>query len=769
MVGSRVPSAVRGAASARALAGWAFTRSPDVAPFRSVLLGVAAILLAVPRQAAVAQQASCDDLGTPEVRGLTFRGNRTFTASDLSARIASTRMSRWAAVPLVGRAVTRVCLDAEAVRLDALRLLYFYRVRGFVDAQVEARVDTVGRGVAVRFEVREGSPLKLRTLRFEGLEGVPQAAELVRRLPSTRDDRFDEVVISAARDTLLRRLRNAGYPRADVFRAFTTDRAARAADVRLTVVPGPLARIGRVVVEVDTAGGRVPSVSPRDVRRLIGVREGEPYREAALVEGQRRAYQTDAFRAVAVDLDSAGADSVVNLRVRVAEQPMRAASVAAGWGTIDCLRAEGTYTHHDFLGGLRRLDLTGRVSRVGVGAPARFPASARALCAPDAYRDQYGDTLNYYLGATVRQPGLFGIGAVPEFTLYTEQRSEYNAYRRVTPLGFTAALTDLRVARHPVTLAYTLELGRTVASPALFCVVFALCSDDDRLIASEQRRFASLTASTQWNWQDDPAFPGRGGSLRIEARHVSRLVGADPDFRFNRFIGDLSGFTRLGAEGVLTARVRFGGLYDVEALAVSTAQRFIPVQERLFAGGPGTVRGFRPNELGPLSYRVLSYDTATGVARPGADRAIPVPVGGTQMVVANLEYRVRAPGLGGLAQVALFADGGQVWTRGRDSVRLAVGALRWTPGVGLRVVTAFGAIRLDFGYNAYQSVPGPAYFDEPVRLDGSGGALVCVSPQASGAVPGGGAPGACPSTFQPPRPTSFWRRITPSISIGQIF
>lgn len=764
--GGRAPRAARVAGPTRASAGSTRT-CPGAVALRPRFVVVLAACLAALRPGAVrAQSDACEALGTPEVRGLSFRGNRAFTASDLGSRIATTRMSRWADVPLVGRAVTRQCLDADAVRLDAMRLLYFYRVRGFVDAQVEPVVDTVGRAVTVRFDIREGQPLVLRTLRIEGLEGVPEAARFTRQLPSAPEDRFDEVVIAAARDTLLRRLRNAGYPRADVFRAFTTDRAARAADVKLTVVPGALARIGRVAVAVEAPPGRAASVSPDAVRRIFGVRPGEPYREGALVEGQRRTYQTDAFRGVTVDLDSSGTDSVVNLRVRVVEQPMRAASVGAGWGTIDCVRAEGTYTDHDFLGGLRRLDVTARVSRVGVGAPARFPASARALCAPDAYKDQYGDTLNYYLGVTLRQPGLFGGSAVPEVTLYTEQRSEYNAYRRVTPVGLTAALADLRVLGRPVTLAYTLELGRTVASPALFCVVFTFCDADARENASEQRRFAAITASTQWDWRDDPAFPVRGGSLRLEARHVSRLVGADPRFRFNRLVGDLSGFTRLGADGVLTARLRLGGLFDVEALAASSAQRFVPVQERLFAGGPATVRGYRPNELGPVSYRVLAYDTAVGYARPGVDRAVPVPVGGTQMVVANLEYRVRAPGLGGLAQVAVFADGGQVWTRGQDAVKLAVGALRWTPGLGLRVVTAFGVIRLDFGYNDYRAVAGPAYFDTPLA---TGGALTCVSPPAGAAAAVGGATGTCLATFQPPRPTSVWRRITPSISIGQIF
>jgi outer membrane protein insertion porin family/translocation and assembly module TamA len=292
--------------------------------------------------------------------------------------------------------------------------------------------------------------------------------------------------------------------------------------------------------------------------------------------------------------------------------------------------------------------------------------------------------------------------------------------------------------------------------------LFTSCDATDRAIVSAERRFAAFTLSTQLTRQNDPLRPTRGATVRIEARHVSPLVGADSSFRFNRLIADLTGYTQFGADGVLTARLRVGGLFELERLSNASNQTFIPVQERLFAGGPSTVRGYRPNELGPRSYRILSYDQSQDFAVPGQAREVPVPIGGTSMVVTNIEYRVRAPGFGGIAQLAVFADGGQVWTRGRDSLTFSVGALRWTPGVGLRVVTAFGAIRVDIGYNAYRPAAGAAYFDTPVA---AGGELICVSPDPSPQGPNV----QCQPTYQPLRSNSLWRRFTPSISIGQIF
>jgi len=53
-----------------------------------------------------------------------------------------------------------------------------------------------------------------------------------------------------------------------------------------------------------------------------------------------------------------------------------------GYGTLDCARVQGDFSDYDFLGGMRRLDLTARASKIGVGSPLRISdgASARAMC-----------------------------------------------------------------------------------------------------------------------------------------------------------------------------------------------------------------------------------------------------------------------------------------------------------------------------------------------------------------------------------------------------
>jgi outer membrane protein insertion porin family/translocation and assembly module TamA len=138
---------------------------------------------------------------------------------------------------------TRRCLDTLEVKRDPIRLLYFYSQHGFTGTKVGARVDTVRKqAVRVIFGIQEGDPIIIKDLTITGLDSVPRSDRIVRDLPIKVGERFDKIALEASRDTILRRLRNNGYPAADLFRSYESDSAARAASVKLDVAAGPRAR-----------------------------------------------------------------------------------------------------------------------------------------------------------------------------------------------------------------------------------------------------------------------------------------------------------------------------------------------------------------------------------------------------------------------------------------------------------------------------------------------------------------------------------------------
>ncbi len=755
---------------------------------RSSLAGLALLLAAAAPLGA--QETRCER-GDVEVRTLRFSGNTAFSDATLAAGIVTTPSSLLRRIFRIGG--RRHCLDRREFPLDVLRLTVWYRNHGFVDATVDTTVTPAGRGrVNVLFAITEGAPVVVDTVRFEGLDAVPERAQIIRGLPAVVGGRFDRYANRATKDTITRRLRDGGYPDAEAFLGYDLRAGQRRASVVFTVEPGARRRIGRVAITREGRTGTAPQVTERAVRRLAGLQEGQLYRERDLERAKRTLYQSEAFGQVEVQPGTVGPDSLFPVEVAVTEGYLRAARLGGGWGTLDCFRTTAELTEYNLFRTATRLELRGRVSKLGMGEPV---TGAEALCSRTAREDPYGEFLNYYASATLSQPSLLRASFVPTLSLYSERRSEYKAFLRTAPIGASLAL-NRALPRRTHSVGYSVELGRTEAAPALFCAVFSACVADDRDALQRLQRVAVLSAGSSYERTDNALDPREGVSGRVDVRYASRFTGSDARVQFTRLTADGSVYVPIGDDIVLAGRLRLGGVLG-PTLRLDERDLFVPAQERLFAGGPTTVRGFRQNELGPVVYIPDAYDTisvATGqpvnrfdvgdqVYFRSADsvRNRAVPTGGNAMAVGNLELRIASPVLTDLLRWTVFVDAGSVLNRGSGVASLKFKDFVGTPGVGVRIRTPIGYLRADLAYNPYDRAAGAAYFDAPIA---EGGALFCVSP-GNGLVvtkrllnpgdPGDPrtvveqAAGSCSRSFQPARPRGFFGRLVPTIAIGQAF
>jgi outer membrane protein assembly factor BamA len=145
----------------------------------------------------------------------------------------------------------------------------------------------------------------------------------------------------------------------------------------------------------------------------------------------------------------------------------------------------------------------------------------------------------------------------------------------------------------------------------------------------------------------------------------------------------------------------------------------VPTEERFYAGGANTVRGYGQNELGPV-VRVIDTVITREEQQDGqlvmvADSIIRTSAsGGNDMVLLNAELRFPLGGFGGRLSGALFVDAGGVFAR--DSVRSTGPGLRVTPGAGIRIASPLGPIRLDVAFNPYPVDPSPLYAKEAGAL-----------------------------------------------------
>jgi outer membrane protein assembly factor BamA len=445
-------------------------------------------------------------------------------------------------------------------------------------------------------------------------------------------------------------------------------------------------------------------------------------------------------------------DSLVTVLVQLSEGALRRLRLGAGYGTVDCFRTQSSWTLHNFMGDAQTLELDGRLSRIGAGSPTSAGFEEN-VCPGLRSEDPRFLRLNYRFTATFRERFLFDRRTSATLAVSAERRSELTAYLREA-YGGELSVTRQTPVRIPVTVSYSAFIDRTSADPATFCTFLDVCDLASTDIFTEFRLRSMVSLGLVRDRTDSPLDATRGSLLRVDLRHASTVLGSDTLRQFTKGVVDLAAHYRVGRGSVFSWRVRLGGVTSPRLQLTGERPRFVPPEERFYAGGATTVRGFSQNELGPL-VRVVQIDSNGTVVRL-RDRQGQVfdsligrlrtsPTGGDALLIGNAEYRFP---IGRRLSGALFVDAGQVLQRdGGDGGS----DLRITPGVGLRLASPIGPIRLDIGFNPYPPQSGPLFAVEP-----GGTELVRVTD-----------PAGVPVSFAPER--GFLGRLRVHFSVGQPF
>lgn len=636
------------------------------------------------------------------VRGLSFSGNHAIDAATLAAAIATTNSSTFARSSLlrwIGFGEQRL-FNEQDFRRDVLRLQVIYRRSGYLDVKVDTAVRRTPDAIYINFKITEGPPVRIDKLEIAGLDSFPEDERdrLIIDLPLAVGDVFSRYVLETSRDTLLTRLHNNGHPNALVTGRFGLDSAKRLARATLEAHAGTHAVFGqvRVVGHDQVDSGYIAS--------LVTAHTGQPYREEEIYRSQRALYGSELFRFATVTIDSthfSDTSTVVPMLVTVQEGKMHRALGSIGYATTDCFRVGAGWTARNALGGGKIIDLSGHVSKIGVGDPLGFGAE-RNICS-SLKEDSVGSRkANYGVTLSLRRNGFLSPDNALVLSAFSERRSEYKVYLR-EEVGLSAAISRETYARVPVTLTYRIAYGSTSANAVSFCAFFNACVAKDIAQLRERRVLATMTVNVVRQRVNNLLDPSRGSLLSLEGTVSSRFIGSSDRQQFLRIVGDASYYLPLTRSLVLATHLRGGAIYAPTIdLASGTAVNFVPPEQRFYAGGPNDVRGFDRNELGPVVYVVRDSSVdEDGVPDVNAVRV--AATGGNRVAVGNVELRFPSPIFSSRLRLAAFVDAGALWEGGETP------AVRVTPGFGLRFASPLGPIRFDLGFNRYKLQAGALY------------------------------------------------------------
>jgi outer membrane protein insertion porin family len=671
-------------------------------------LGTWAMAVALGLAAAGPARAQDPDPARAEVTGLEFDGARSFTREELSAAISSqaTRCREILYAPACWSGIgglERAYLEPGALEADALRLKIYYFERGYREAVITADTALDDDGVELTFRIEEGPPVRVADVT---IEGAPEALRLP-DLPVRTGDPFDVVAYEATRDTLLSLLRNNGWARAQVLLSYGIPRETPyAATVEYELMPGPQARIGGIEVE------GVEETTPELVRRMLTFDEGDLYDRSALLQSQRNLYGLQIFRHANVEAElDAEPDTLVPIRIRVAEGDMRRVRVGGGLNNIECGNIEGRWTSRNFLGEGRRFTVTGRLGNLLI--------DQCGFLVDDEYTSY--DNLTGLLSFDFNQPWFFGprnnIGA----GLFAERRNVPEVFVRSAVGGYVSVGRNLG-GNAAISLAYRPELTELKTPGDLFfCVSFVGCTFEEARVLQEPHLLSPITLSFSVDRTDALFSPSEGYVVRADFEHAGSYTLSD--FAYSRVLAEVS--TYLGEAGgvVLASRAR-GGVGWAHGGGAGSGTLGLNPQKRFFAGGPNSVRGFDQYRLGPSVLGIDAVPTLVDSATVGDEdvfwpgcaadaindgscdatvlaAAAPGefylrPVGGEVLLEGNLELRFPLPAFQGKLRGAVFLDAGQVW-RTRDEVRLP--DVVFSPGIGVRYYSPVGPIRVDAAFD----------------------------------------------------------------------
>ncbi len=621
----------------------------------------------------------------------TFEGSETFSESELveGALLATTEPTffdrLWSVFPWVS--LERATLVPIEVQKDVARLRDFYRQRGFPQAHIDysgSTLDTAANRIHIIFDVDEGPPTNVRSLRYQNEGGMTldslfntavEGAQLADRwarfrteLPTKPGERFSTFDFSVTKGQVLDFARDRGFAFASISSDSTVSSDQRLIDLTVTVETGP-----RTVVDTVQVRGN-GAVEDRVARREVPLQRGDLFNQGRLIDGQRNLFALPIFRVAVGLVPDQPVDSTVTIRYEVREADLRLFRAQTGYSREEGIVLQPSIEHRNFMGGARSLALAAEwrttflASTAGDFKPVRRLDVQATLTQPFVYRRDLS-------------------AIVSPFYRFEDNDNLGIGYREV---GVNS------------TLIYEIMPFRTANLRYTFAVTKPLSVRD---VASRNAFNRSILGGSATLGKVDDFFQPTDGTLyRPGFELAAGLLGSGVEYAKAEL--NVAHYRPLSRK--VQGGVRVYGGY-IKPFGTSSDQ-FDPVTEyrfdliRFYAGGSSDVRGWGLQQLGP---KLILADTVALPAGPtiiGQPQPTNVqgfqyePVGGTTKVAANVEIRTPFPGLSENWRAAFFVDGAYINAAEGGRGLYQSSQLRIGTGAGIRYLTPIGFLRLDVGY-----------------------------------------------------------------------
>lgn len=544
----------------------------------------------------------------------------------------------------------------EKLSGDLERLRSYYLDRGYINMDISSTQVSITpdkKHVYITVNVDEGEKYKVREVKLSGDLKVPE--EEVKKLLLVKDGQvFSRKVMTTTSELITRRLGNEGYTFANVNGVPEAHDEDHSVSITFVVDPGKRAYVNRINFRGNTKSE--DEVLRREMRQM----EGGWASTYLIDQSKTRLERLGFFKEVNVETPQVpGTDDQIDVNYSVEEQASGSITASVGFAQNAGLILGGSISQNNFLG-------TG--NKVSVGLTRSEFQSRYNFGFVDPYWTVDGVSLGY--------------NAFYRTTDYDELDTEVSSYA-VDSLGAGVSIG------YPISETARLTYGLTVQQDEINTGVFTVDEIFD-FLEQEGDSYTNLKASVGWSEstlnKGVLANRGRSQSLVFE----STVPGSDLSFFKLDYRGQVFAPLTDNYTLRLHTELGYGDSYG------STSG--LPFYENYFAGGFGSVRGFKDNSLGPRSTPSLG-EAVTGnegtLADPDQDA---LPFGGNVLVTGGVELLFPMPFVKDQRSLrtAVFWDVGNVFDSSCGSrtncTGIDAGELASSVGVGLTWITALGPL-----------------------------------------------------------------------------
>ncbi|MGH8029748.1 MAG: outer membrane protein assembly factor BamA, partial [Arenimonas sp.] len=647
----------------------------------------------------------------------------------------------------------------EKLSGDLEKLQNYYLDRGYVDFNVEStqvQVSPTKQDMFITANVTEGGIYKISKVSVSGDTIVPQ--EEVEKLVFVKEGAvFSRAVLEFTSNTITTMLANIGYAFATVNPIPEVDREGKTVAINFFVEPGPRVQVRRIIFKGNA------NTSDEVMRREMRQFEASWYSQAAVDRSKIRLQRLGFFESVDIETPAVtGRPDQVDVVVNVKERNAGTFVFGLGYSQLGGLITSIQLQQNNFLGGGNRFTLGIQNNRYSKRLnfsyyDPYFTDDGVSVGYNVSYSDydQGNNSSARYTSANAAGEMVLGIPLSEATSITTSlgiARNQVTTQDGSTPRQIIDYLTDTMGERESFVRVFgdidndhdedpianpafdpSLPVGptnpRMIPNPCTQTTPVSCTprSDDDGIAGPDpdvllaDQGFRRWTINT-WSWQvgwardtrNDYLLPTRGTYHRFNAEIA--LPGSD--LEFYRLSYEFEHFMPLTRWLIMKvgASIGYGDAYgstgdkscrdhniDGTVIVGGSSSCGLPFFKAYFAGGPGSIRGFQANTIGP--FNAITTQTVDVNPDPLVTdlQTIPLPtrewgdtaqyLGGPVKTTGSFEFFFPKLFSGPGTRLSAFVDYGNVFG---STSNIELRDFRISTGVALQWQSPLGPIQISY-------------------------------------------------------------------------